>query len=340
MRCMVSKNKRIIALGLCLILLLLSGCRNAQQKKSVQFFSMDTLMQITAYGGSETDSALQKARRLIESFDREFDATDPDGWVSRLQNGEKPRGDIAAVLQTAQQIGNLTEGALDLTLYPLSDAWGFYSKKYTVPDTEQIRTLLQNKGAWKIENDIFSCTPGTKLDLGSVAKGYAGDQAAAILRDAGIRSAVLSLGGNVQTVGAKPDGSSWTVAVADPNDPQNTVGNLFLIDMAAVTSGSYQRNFRENGKLYHHILDPATGCPVENDLLSATVVCREGVIADGLSTALFVMGTEKSLQFYRTNVLSFEALFITKRNEILITEGLADRFEKTNADYRDAQILR
>ena len=333
---MVSRNKRRAALVLCACLCLLTGCR--QQKQSVQFFSMDTLMKLTAY--SDSADALLQARARIESLDRLLDATDPDSGIFKLQSGDKPPEDITALLQTAQTIASETDGALDLTLYPLSDAWGFYSKEYTVPDAQTIRGLLQNKGAWKLEDGVFTCTDGTKLDLGSVAKGYAGTQAAAVLRDAGITSAVLSLGGNVQTVGAKPDGSPWTIAVADPTDPQGSVGNLYLIDTAAVTSGSYQRYFWQDGFLYHHILDPQTGCPVENDLLSVTVICKDGTLADGLSTALFVLGTERALQLYRTNVLEFDALFVTKQKDILITEGLADRFEKTNADYNDAQILR
>lgn len=337
MHCMRWRNKTIAVLFLGM-LLTLSGCRKLPQKQTIQFFSMDTLMQITAY--TNNDSALKSARKKIESLDTLLDATDPQSAVSLLCDGDTLNSDLFVPMQTAQKIAAETNGALDLTLYPLSDAWGFYTKDYKIPSEETIQNLLSDKGKWTIQGKKLTCTKPLKLDFGCVAKGYAAMQAAALLKADGIESAVLSLGGNVQTIGNKPDGSPWIIAIADPLDPQGSVGNLLLTNTAAVTSGSYQRNFTQNGKTYHHILDPKTGYPVDNDLLSVTVICNDGTAADGLSTALFIIGSDAALKLYQKNVFSFEALFITKKKEIYITEGLTERFEQTNTAYSQVQILR
>lgn len=336
MRCIAWKNK--IALVLCVCLLLTSfGCGKAE-KKTTSFFAMDTIMQITAYGG--TDDALAEARSVIEELDNALDATDPQSALSQVKNGDTLPQTILAPLRTVQTVAAATDGALDVTLYPLSDAWGFYTKEYRVPPQAELQTLLQNRGAFSLQNDMLSCTDGTKLDLGCVAKGYAADCAAEILRQNGVQSAVLSLGGNVQTIGKKPDGSDWRVSVADPLNPDDTVCDLLVGEAAVVTSGSYQRSFTENGKTYHHILDPATGAPSQSGLLSVTVVCSEGAAADGLSTALFILGSERGAALWKEGTIpSFEALWITEDREIYSTPGLANRMEQTNETYKQAIII-
>ncbi len=329
MRCTVWRNKA--RLLLCAFLLLLCcGCAKTE-KKTTSFFAMDTIMQITAYGG--TDEALAEARAMIEALDKTLDATDPQSALSQLKNGDKLPQTILTPLQTAQTIAAATDGALDVTLYPLSDAWGFYTKKYRVPAQTEIQTLLKARGDFSVQDGKLFCADGTKLDLGCVAKGYAADAAAQKLRQSGVRSAVLSLGGNVQTIGQKPDGSDWRVSVADPLHPDGTVCDLLVGETAVVTSGSYQRSFTENGKTYHHILDPSTGAPAQSGLLSVTVVCAEGSTADGLSTALFILGLDRGTAFWKSAVIPFDAIWITEDREIYATPGLANRMEQTNETY-------
>ena len=330
MRCTVWKNKAALFLCACL-LLSCCGCAKTQ-KKTASFFAMDTIMQITAYGG--TDDALAEARGVIEALDAELDATDPQSALSLLKDGDTLPQTILLPLKTAQTIAAATDGALDVTLYPLSAAWGFYTKEYRVPTQSEIRTLLQNRGAFSVRNNTFSCSDGTKLDLGSVAKGYAADCAVERLRQCGVQGAVLSLGGNVQTLGKKPDGSDWRVSVTDPLQPDGTVCDLLVDETAVVTSGSYQRSFTEGGKTYHHILDPATGMPAQSGLLSVTVVCAEGALADGLSTALFVLGLERGTALWKNGGITFDALWITENREIYVTPGLASHLEQTNETYK------
>ena len=332
MRCIVWKNKACLLLCICL-LVLCCGCTK-EAKQTVSFFSMDTIMQITAYGG--TDEALAEARDVIEELDAALDATDPQSTLSRLQNGDVLPGMIREPLETAQTIAGLTDGALDVTLYPLSDAWGFYSKEYRVPHAAELQALLQNRGSYSVRDGKLVCTDGTKLDLGCVAKGYAANCTVESLRKNGVQSAVLALGGNVQTLGRKPDGSDWRVSVADPLHPDGTVCDLLIGETAVVTSGSYQRSFTENGKTYHHILDPATGAPAKSGLLSVTVVCPDGAAADALSTALFIIGLERGTALWKTGKIPFDALWITESRELYVTPGLAERMEQTNEAYEKA----
>ena len=335
MRCTVWKNKIAPLLCAC-ALLLCCGCGKAE-KKTASFFAMDTLMQLTVYGG--TDDALAVARDVIEGLDVLLDATDPQSALSQLQNGDALPRTILEPLQTAQKIADATDGALDVTLYPLSDAWGFYTKNYRVPSATERRALLQNRGSVLVQDGSLVLSDGAKLDLGSVAKGYAADRAAESLRKNGVQGAVLALGGNVQTLGQKPDGSDWRVSVADPLQPDGTVCDLLVGETAVVTSGSYQRSFTENGKTYHHILDPSTGAPAESGLLSVTVVCPDGATADGLSTALFVLGAERGAALWKNGALAFDALWITENRELFVTPGLASRMEQTNETYAKAKII-
>lgn len=175
---------------------------------------------------------------------------------------------------------------------------------------------------------------GTQISFGAAAKGYASDRAIEAMRNAGVESGIVSLGGNVQTLGLKPDGSKWTVAVEDPNDTGSYVGTLKVGETAVVTSGNYQRYFiGSDGVKYHHLIDPSTGEPANNGLVSVTVVCEDGTMADCLSTAMFVLGVNGALNYWR-NYGGFDMVMITDENEVICTSGLVEVFELTNTkDY-------
>jgi len=220
-----------------------------------------------------------------------------------------------------------TDGALDPTIYPVLTAWGFTTGERQVPAQEQLDELLPlvDHENVLISDGAVTLPAGMALDLGAVTKGYTGDRVAELLRQRGIRSALISLGGNVQVVGGKPDGTSWRVGVRDPFSEGN-LGVLSLRDEAAVTSGGYQNYFYgEDGRVYWHILDPKTGCPARSGLASVTVVASRGALCDALSTVLFVMGLEDGLDYWRAS-RAFEAVFVTEEWQIYLTSGLADRF--------------
>ena len=165
-----------------------------------------------------------------------------------------------------------------------------------------------------------------KIDLGGIAKGYTSSRIMDIFKENGITSGLVNLGGNVQALGTKTDGSNWRVAVQSPDDTEDYLGVLSIQDKAVITSGGYERYFEQDGVTYHHIIDPKTGYPAKNGLVSVTIVSSDGTLADGLSTSLFIMGEEKAAEFWKAHSNEFEAIFVTDDGTIYVTEGLKDSF--------------
>lgn len=220
-----------------------------------------------------------------------------------------------------------TDGALEPTIYPVLTAWGFTTEENRVPSDAEIKELLKNVGYERIrlENMNVQMDRDMMLDLGSVGKGYAGDLAAQVLKDNGITSALLDLGGNIQAVGSKPDGSQWRLGLRDPFS-DGTLGVLEISNQAVVTSGAYERYFiGEDGTRYGHIINPATGYPAESGLASATVIAQEGKLCDALSTSLYVMGAERAINYWRQHQ-NFDMILITDDGKIYLTDGIAGSF--------------
>ncbi|MCM1299802.1 MAG: FAD:protein FMN transferase [Firmicutes bacterium] len=291
---------------------------------SEDFLAMDTYISLAAYGeGSEI--ALANARREIKSIEALLSVTDPDSEVYRINaaDGETAVSeDTAGLINFALYLNDVTEGAFDITLYPVSKEWGFTTGEYKVPDGGRIEELLKNTGCKNIiyADNTISLPEGYAIDLGALGKGFAGDRAAAVLKEKGVTSALLNLGGNIQLVGAKPDGSPWSIGIQNPFGEGN-IAVLKTSDKAVVTSGGYQRYFEAEGKRYCHIIDPATGYPVDNGLASVTVVAASGLLCDGLSTALFVTGEKGAVDFWRQQG-DFDMIIVTEDQRVLVTEGI------------------
>lgn len=321
-------RKIVFAVGL-LALLLLAGC--AEQENSVDFFAMDTYLSIRAYGADDT--LLQACKTRVESLEKKLSVTEEGSEIFALnENGQAALSpETAALLEDALALCEKTDGALDVTVYPVVRAWGFTTGEHRVPTDAEIETLLQLVDYRKVLlSELLASVPdGMMLDLGSVAKGYAGDCICALLRDRGVKSAILDLGGNVQVVGTKPNGKPWKVAVRAP-EGEEYLGILDAQDEAVVTSGGYERFFiDENGVKRCHIMNPETGCPAESGLASVTVVGQSGTTCDGLSTALFVMGREGAEAFWRAHG-GFEMLLLSEDGTLFITPELSERFEAGN----------
>ena len=321
-------------------LLFLTGCSAESSPEPVQgtFFAMDTVMDFTIYGES---GLIDQSESLIASLESLVSVTDADSELYAInQTGSGTlTGKASSLMEQALEICRRTDGALDLSIYPIVRAWGFTTGSYQVPDEAEIQALLPLVDYRKIQYDAATGTvtlpEGLEIDLGSVAKGYAGQLAAQMLREHGVQSALLNLGGNVQTVGAKPDGSPWQIGIKDPQG-EDAMMVLSVEDQAVVTSGGYERYFEQDGQTYWHIMDPSTGHPADSGLISVTIVGDEGVVCDGLSTALFVMGLEKAADLWAQSG-DFEAVFVTASGEVYITEGLRDRFALTE-QYADTPV--
>ena len=342
---------RIVCALLCVLLTLpLAGCGETRESKA-SIFAMDTTMTLVAYGKNR-DSGIAAAESVILSMDAMLDPELESNtvWAINHANGQNVvvPGQVADMLTAAKQVYQQSGGALDLTVYPLLKLWGFIDSKYYVPYDYEILNELSKVCFDKVVLTSFPSS-GTytvsmpsygEMSFGAVAKGCAADKAIAAMRAAGVKSGIVSLGGNVQTLGLKPDGSRWSVAINDPNNPNTSyVGVLNVGETAIVTSGSYQRYFEDiaTGNTYHHILKPSSGYPVSNNLVSVTIICRDGTMADCLSTAMFVLGEVESLKYWRkygqTDGGGFDMVLITKDSRIICTKGLIEDFTLVNEGY-------
>ena len=310
--------------------LLLCGC--AQKSAEREFFAMDTVMQLRAYGPAAED-ALAQAEAEIYRLEGVLSCRDEQAALARLNEtgGGTAGEETAALLQTALTLCEQTGGAYDPALGALSEAWGFSTGAYRVPEPDALAEAMQSSGAGLVQLDGISVTltNGAQLDLGGIAKGYAADLLRAQLEKEGVTSATLDLGGDVFVMGRKTDGSDWRIAVKDPADTESYLGVVSAADKFIVTSGVYERYFEENGVRYHHILDPKTGCPAESGLVSVTVLCENGAWADALSTACFVLGPDGALALrddLADQGTNFELILATDDGRVLYTDGLADAF--------------
>ncbi len=282
----------------------------------------------------------------IGDLESVLSATREDSAVARINQAQGQPvevGDYAArLLAQALKLCEVTGGALDITAYPAVKAWGFTTEEHRVPSGEELAELADriDYTAVRLEGNTVTLPAGMEIDLGAVAKGYAGDWLAQDTRNGGIHttSALLDLGqSTIVGIGTKPDGSPWRIGVRDP-EGEGYFGVVELADMAMGTSGGYQRFFEQDGVTYWHILDPDTAAPARSGLASVTVVAPSALTCDGLSTALFVMGLEKGAQFWRDHPeLEFEAIFVTEEGGISCTAGLTDRFSLAGG-YEDREV--
>ena len=322
--------KRITAMLLILVLCLFPACGEKTVEETV--FAMDTAV-IFKLRGKEAAEAFEKAKEELLRLETLLDA-DGEALGTLAETGHLENAELAALLARAKEIGEKTGGALDVTLYPAIRCWGFIDRQYRVPSKEELAALRACIGAENItvEGEAISLPQGFSVTLGAVAKGYAGDRLAEIIREAGVESGILSLGGNVRLIGDK-NGEPFKVAVRAPGGGNALM--LALCDTNIVTSGGYERYFEENGETYHHILDPETLYPAKNGLTSVTVISGDGTMADALSTALYVMGEEKAMEYYRKYGAEdgFEVILLNDKGEAHLSEGLCGAFLSAGEGY-------
>ena len=336
------KRFSILILTLCLCL---TGCGKQTTEATAQIFAMDTVMEVAAYG-EHAEQAVKSTEKRIEELENRLSRTKADSLVSGLNRDGSIRHltyDYWNLIARAKEYRDATNGAFDITIAPVMDAWGFTGDSFRVPEQSELDTLLKKVNSDAIQmlgspSDSVTLGEGQAIDLGGIAKGYTSDLVEQTFRANGIESGKISLGGNVFVLGTKPDGSDWRVGIKDPRNESGLAAILSLRDAYAITSGGYERYFEENGKTYHHIIDPATGYPADSGLLSVTVVAADngpdwagagnGAMCDAFSTALFVMGEEKALDFWRNGGYDFDLVLVTEDGRVVITAGLADRFEE------------
>lgn len=303
-----------------------------QQPVSRDVFAMDTYMTVTAYGDA-AQNAVDEAVAEIERLDGILSTGDENSEIFALnqQGGGTISEDTEYLLERSLEIWQDTDGTFEIGIYPVMQAWGFTSGEYRVPSKEELDQLLSLADSSQIsvnqeDSSVSFGKDGMKIDLGGIAKGYTSSRIMDIFRNDGVTSGLVSLGGNVQVLGVKPDGSKWRVAIQSPSGGDEYLGILEAADCAVITSGGYERYFEEGGVTYHHIIDPSTGYPADSGLESVSIVSADGTLADGLSTALFIMGREKAEAFWREHSDEFDAILLDDNGVVYITEGIADDF--------------
>lgn len=284
--------------------------------------------------GPRAAEAMAEAVKRMEAYEEELSFFRVGSVVSRINRlagvAPTPAGPNAyAIIQAARRMGEESEGLFDITVAPLVKQWGFNTPAAGVVPDQELKAALELVDYRDIlldaeQRSVKLRRRGQMLDLGGIAKGYIADKIIEGYREYGIRSALINIGGNVKGMGGKGEGEPWGIGIAYPDShSERTVGALQLENGSVVTSGGYERGFVAGGKLYHHILNPKTGCPAETDLKSVTVVAPESMVADAFSTPLFIMGMEKGAAFAARH--GVDAAFITLNDEVFLTEGLQDR---------------
>lgn len=335
--------KKIIILLTCIVLL--CGCENnstaesktttQEQKFTNEIFAMDTYMEVTAYGENAKEAVTQASKRINE-LDGMLSTGKSDSEVSKLNNNKKLKlsEDVGNIMERSLEISESTDGVFNPAIYPIMQLWGVDTKKYKVPDKKDIISTLKNINESKIKYNpqtrVAELSKNMKIDFGGIAKGYTSSEIMKVFKDNGIKSGLVSLGGNIQALGTKPDGSRWKVAVQNPDSEEDYIGIIEVANKAVITSGGYERYFEKNGKTYHHIINPATGYPADSGLKSVTIVSEDGTLADGLSTLLFIMGVEKAGEYWKKNSDKFDAILVTNDNKQYVTEGIYNDY---STDY-------
>lgn len=299
-------------------------------------YIMGTIFDITAIGGDEKllEEAAKKAFGEVKRIDGLMSRYKDTSEVSLVNKNAgvapvKVGHELIEVLQEAKKISELSDGAFDVTIGPLTDLWGFDLEKNVVPPKEKIEELkgLVNYRKLRIDeaaSTVYLEEKGMMIDVGGIAKGYSLTKAMKVFEDAGIKDVIINAGGNLNLRGGKR-GRPWRIGIQDPRDESKLIGKLSITDISVATSGDYQRYFIKDGVRYHHILDPKTGFPAKG-LISATVIGRSKTSMDGLSSAVFILGAEKGADLMKK--IGAEGIMVAEDGRMTISESLKERFSR------------
>ena len=311
---------------LCMILVLLCGCSiTTKEPLSKTGFHFDTVITITLYD-SKDEELLNTCFDFCREFEELVSRTIETSEISMINHANGQSVEVSdttiELLKRGIEFGELTDGAFDITIAPLSELWDFKSNPGNLPSEADINEALSHVDYKNIVIDGNTVTlkdPDAAIDLGGIAKGYMADQLKEYLLAEGITSAIINLGGNVLTVGSKPDDNAFHIGIQKPFDEQNaTITSVSVKDSSVVTSGSYERYFEVNDTIYHHILNTDTGYPCDNELLSVSILSKESIDGDALSTSCFALGLENGQKLIES-MEDVDAIFVTKDFEMVDT---------------------
>lgn len=303
------------------------GRQPGQTKYERQTFYFDTIVRISFYAGENGGSLMDRCLEMCADFENTFSRTDSGSELYAVNHRDtdavQVSDDMARLVELGLTCYELSGGKFDITVAPLSDIWDFKSENAHVPQPEAIADALAKVGASGVHVDGNTLTfdsPDTMIDLGALVKGYAADALKEYLTGEGVTSGLIDLGGNVLAIGTKPDGTPWRIGIQQPfADYSETAAVLDIDDQTVVSSGIYERFFKQDGRIYHHILDPDTGYPAESDILGVSIICDSSLAGDAMSTTCLALGSLEAEKLI-ADTEGMEAVFILENGDILFTD--------------------
>lgn len=334
-----------------LVALAIGGCsRNTPSAtggdklpKSETYYTFETVVTVKVYDKNVTEANFAAVKQILDDVELELNRTNKDSEIYRVNQaaGKNP----VAVSETtfiavkdAMEDAVASNGVFDPSVGPLVDLWGVGkegAKKPADADVKKALALVRYEDVElnEAEHTVFLKRAGMSLDLGGTGKGYAADRIASYLLAQGFNSAIVDMGGNLLTVGLKPDGSEWKIGVQDPDQKRGaSVGTLTIDGKAVVASGIYERYFMENGVRYHHIMDTDTGYPADNELASVTIVTDNAMKGEGLDNWVFCLGLDKGMKYIESRE-DAEAIFVTKDNKVYLSSGLKGKLAMSSEHF-------
>lgn len=305
-------------------------------------YLMGTIMNLTVYDNGD-DETIKNAFDVIRDIEQKMSLNIKTSEINKI-NAEAfsspvlMSDDTAFVMKKSLEYSKLSDGHFDITIGPLVELWGIGSDDARVPKDTEISEAIDKidyKNIKLMDKSISLDNDGMIIDLGGIAKGYAADKVAQYLKSQNVNRAIIDLGGNIFALGDKEKGVDWSVGVQNPFDETrgDYLGLVKVSNKSVVTSGVYERYLEADGKKYHHILDPFTGFPVDNELMSVTIVSDQSIDGDALSTGAFALGLDKGYELIES-LDTVDAIFVTKDKKVFVTNGLKDKFELKNTDFK------
>ncbi len=324
------------------VLFLLPSCsEEVGEYAEYNYFIMDTYVTIklarekngAALDDKYLSEVANKCSEILVDIDSSISSHNADSDVYRLNSDYdyilSADETMLSLLDTAETVSELTDGAYDYTLGCLTELWDV-THSTTPPSETKIAEAMSHCGRDKVKitgERISKLDVSVKIDFGGIGKGMAAQQLLEYLDTTDVEYGLVSVGGNIGVFGKKTDGEEYKIGIRNPDDTSDVIGYCYLTSGFVSVSGDYERYFDYNGKRYHHIIDPKTGYPAESGLSSVAVISSNGAAGDALSTALFVMGADAALEFYNEGKISFEAVMVTADGEIITTPGIGEKFE-------------
>lgn len=320
------------------------GCKTQKKQKEItkQTYAMGTIVSFKVYGDKAEDN-IEQSIKLLEQLEDKMSLNKQNSEINKLNSlagkkFERVSDQTYNVIKKSLKYSTLSQGAFDITVEPLVKLWGIGTDKARIPSHKEIENAKKFIDYRNIQinskGQILLKKPGMQIDVGGIAKGYAADEIKNMLKQNGVSSAFINIGGNVNLLGSKCDGKPWHIGVQNPlKDKGEYMGIVTLADKSIVTSGNYERYFIRNGKRYHHIFDVKTGYPAEKGLISTTIISDKSIDGDALSTTTYVLGLEKAIKLVE-KLKGVDAIFITKDKKVYVTSGLKNSFKLTDSEFK------